>query len=36
MNEDPRNVLNELITLLMRNRVLTDTEGKNLLRKLMS
>ncbi len=35
MNEDPRNVLNELITLLMRNRVLTDTEGKNLLRKLM-
>jgi hypothetical protein len=36
MNEDPRNVLNELITLLMRNRVLTDTEGKNLLRKLMT
>lgn len=36
MNEDPRSVLNELITLLMRNRVLTDTEGKNLLRKLMS
>jgi hypothetical protein len=36
MNEDPRNVLNELITLLMRNRVLTDTEGKNLLRKLTS
>ena len=36
MNEDPRVVLNELITLLMRNRVLTDTEGKNLLRKLMS
>jgi len=35
MNEDPRVVLNELITLLMRNRVLTDTEGKNLLRKLM-
>jgi len=36
MNEDPRNVLNELITLLMRNRVLTDIEGKNLLRKLMT
>jgi PilZ domain len=36
MNEDPRLVLNELITLLMRNRVLTDTEGKNLLRKLMT
>lgn len=36
MNENPRNVLNELITLLMRNRVLTDTEGKNLLRKLMT
>jgi PilZ domain len=36
MNEDPRTVLNELITLLMRNRVLTDTEGKNLLRKLMT
>lgn len=36
MNEDPRNVLNELIMLLMRNRVLTDTEGKNLLRKLMT
>jgi hypothetical protein len=36
MNEDPRNVLNELITLLMRNRVLTDLEGKNLLRKLMT
>jgi hypothetical protein len=36
MNEDPRTVLNELITLLMRNRVLTDTEGKNLLRKLTS
>lgn len=36
MNEDPRNVLSELVTLLMRNRVLTDTEGKNLLRKLMS
>ena len=36
MNDDPRNVLNELITLLMRNRVLTDTEGKTLLRKLMS
>ena len=36
MNEDPRIVLNELITLLMRNRVLTDTEGKNLLRKLMT
>ena len=36
MNEDPRNVLNELITLLMRNRVLTDSEGKNLLRKLMT
>jgi hypothetical protein len=36
MNEDPRNVLNELITLLMRQRVLTDTEGKNLLRKLMT
>lgn len=36
MNEDPRSVLNELITLLMRNRVLTDTEGKNLLRKLMT
>lgn len=36
MNEDARNVLNDLITLLMRNRVLTDTEGKNLLRKLMS
>ena len=34
MNEDPRNVLNELITLLMRNRVLTDAEGKNLIRKL--
>jgi hypothetical protein len=34
MNEDPRDVLNELITLLMRNRVLTDAEGKNLLRKL--
>jgi hypothetical protein len=29
-------VLSELITLLMRNRVLTDTEGKTLLRKLMS
>jgi hypothetical protein len=36
MNEEPRVVLNELITLLMRNRVLTDTEGKNLLRKLMT
>jgi PilZ domain len=36
MNEDTRSVLNELVTLLMRNRVLTDTEGKNLLRKLMS
>jgi PilZ domain len=36
MNEDPRNVLNELITLLMRNRALTDAEGKNLLRKLMT
>jgi hypothetical protein len=36
MNEEPRVVLNELITLLMRNRVLTDTEGKNLLRKLMA
>jgi hypothetical protein len=36
MNEDPRAVLNELITLLMRNRVLTDTEGKNLLRKLLT
>ena len=36
MNEDPRNVLSELVTLLMRNRVLTDTEGKNLLRKLTS
>ena len=36
MNEEPRNVLSELITLLMRNRVLTDTEGKTLLRKLMS
>ncbi len=36
MNEDPRHVLNELITLLMRNRVLTDIEGKNLLRKLMT
>jgi PilZ domain len=36
MNEEPRAVLNELITLLMRNRVLTDTEGKNLLRKLMT
>ena len=36
MNEDPRVVLNELITLLMRQRVLTDTEGKNLLRKLMT
>ncbi|HEY4906624.1 MAG TPA: PilZ domain-containing protein [Candidatus Acidoferrum sp.] len=36
MKEDPRVVLNELITLLMRNRVLTDTEGKNLLRKLMT
>jgi hypothetical protein len=36
MNEDPRNVLNELITLLMRQRVLTDTEGKTLLRKLMT
>jgi hypothetical protein len=36
MNEDPRNVLNELITLLMRNRVLTELEGKNLLRKLMT
>ena len=36
LNEDARNVVGELITLLMRNRVLTDTEGKNLLRKLMS
>jgi hypothetical protein len=36
INEDPRIVLNELITLLMRNRVLTDTEGKNLLRKLLT
>jgi hypothetical protein len=36
MNEEPRVVLNELITLLMRNRVLTDAEGKNLLRKLMT
>jgi hypothetical protein len=36
LNEDARNVVSELITLLMRNRVLTDTEGKNLLRKLMS
>jgi hypothetical protein len=35
LNEDARNVVGELITLLMRNRVLTDTEGKNLLRKLM-
>jgi hypothetical protein len=34
MNEDPRDVMNELITLLMRNRVLTDAEGKNLLRNL--
>jgi hypothetical protein len=36
LNEDARNVVSELITLLMRNRVLTDTEGKNLLRKLMA
>lgn len=36
LNEDARNVVSELITLLMRNRVLTDTEGKNLLRKLLS
>ena len=36
LNEDARNVVSELITLLMRNRVLTDTEGKNLLRKLMT
>jgi hypothetical protein len=33
-NDDPRVVLSELITLLMRNRMLTDSEGKSLLRKL--
>ena len=35
-NDEPRNVLNELIISLMRKRVLTDSEGKELLRKLMS
>jgi hypothetical protein len=35
-NDNPRVVLTELITLLMRNRMLTDSEGKSLLRKLTS
>ena len=35
-NDEQRNVLNELIISLMRKRVLTDAEGKALLRKLMS
>jgi hypothetical protein len=35
-HDEQRNVLNELIISLMRKRVLTDSEGKELLRKLMS
>jgi hypothetical protein len=33
---EPRFVLNELIITLMRKRVLSETEGKSLLQKLMS
>jgi hypothetical protein len=32
---EPRFVLNELIITLMRKRVLTETEGKGLLQKLL-
>jgi hypothetical protein len=32
---EQRNVLNELIVMLIRKQVLTDTEGKALLKKLM-
>lgn len=32
---EPRFVLNELIITLMRKRVLTETEGKTLLQKLL-
>jgi hypothetical protein len=34
-NDEQRNVLNELIITLIRKRVLTDAEGKALLRKLL-
>lgn len=33
---EPKFVLNELIITLMRKRVLSETEGKSLLQKLMS
>lgn len=34
-NDEQRNVLNELIITLIRKRVLTDAEGKALMRKLL-
>ncbi len=34
-NSEPSYVLNELIVALMRKRVLTDTEGKAMLKKLL-
>jgi hypothetical protein len=34
-NDEQRNVLNELIITLIRKRVLTDAEGKALMRRLL-